>query len=121
MASVNDGRAESSAADRIDESDRRATDCDRPDRGTADRQSDPQGRTPERQKQPQGEPSDREYAKREAAERDDTNRDIADRDDPFGNPWPHRRRIHTHTDMDQRPLANADARSILESDNCAIL
>lgn len=120
-SAVDDRRTERRAADGVNKPNRRTAERDGSNRQPANRQAQPQRRTAEREEQAEGSPTDGNKTARETGDRDAPYRHVPDRDNTPGHSRPHRGRVDTRADVNQRPAADAGARPVLESQNHSLL
>jgi len=120
-STVDDRRTERRAADGVDEPDRRAADRDGSNRQAANRQAQPHRRTAEGEEQPDRSPTYGDKTARETSDRDAPYGHVPDRDNTLGYFRPHRDRVNTRADVNQRPAADAGLRPVLESKNRPLL
>src|SRR6185295_4585528 len=100
---VDDGRSETDAADRVEKAGGGAADRDRADRNAADRQPSAEGRTADREQQPERGAADGDQSAGHATVRKKTDGDVADREHATSDARPHCRRIDPAADVNDRP------------------
>ena len=114
-ATIDNRRAEGSAADGVGKSNRGAADRNRTNSQPAHGHADPHSGTAESEQQSERQPTHAEHATGETRDRDTANRDVSNRDEAFGNSGPHSCRIDTGANVNKRPAGDCRLRPILES------
>jgi len=115
MARVNRRRTKRGTADRIRQPDSQTAHRNRPHSESSNRQTETDGRAAKRKQQSERCAAKRQQTARQTANGKPADCHVADRDDAFRNTRAHRDRIDARADVNQRPGAKRQRRTILEA------